>query len=400
MLTILRSIFQPFAFTLMLLISFAIESYGQCESSCTNSDQETLDILIEIYCNTDGENWTNNKGWTQAINNNTDCDYCQWYGITCYNNKLTEIDLSENNLRGTLPESFTKLEDLKALNFSDNALQGFFPSPITTKEILNHFIISNNQFDGPIPIITSLDYFEGYPEIILLKNNKFTGNIPTSMTTYGWRNIDVSYNELDGIFEDLVFTNLNPEGTYDFSNNKLTGTLPIGFTDLIPEGKMKLQNNNFSGCFPEELIGFCEYNILNTTGNPELPWFGQFFQYCAINGTLENQYNAPCNDGNDENGTDDVIREDCTCGVQITLTEGLKGHFIIYPNPSTTHLYINQINSQKLTVNIYNSFGQNVDNHHNVNNSIDISHLTNGVYFISITSPSSLTRSSYKIIKI
>ncbi len=395
----LSFVFRAIAFTLLFHISF-INMDAQCESSCENSDQVTFDFLLELYCNTDGDNWTNNDGWSQAINNGSDCDYCQWYGITCYNNHLTEIDLSENNMSGILPASLTKLEYLNLLNLSDNALEGQFPSPIITNGGLSSLIISNNQFEGPIPIITTHDYYEAEPQNIFIENNKFTGNIPSYMITDGWRNIDASNNELDGIFEEHVFMNLDSEGVYDFSNNMLTGSLPIGFNELFPEGKMKLQNNNFTGCFPEELFGLCEYNVLNTTENPELPWFGQFMQYCAENGFLENQYGAPCSDGNDKNGIDDVIKEDCTCGAKITSTKESKDQLNIHPNPCTKTLYIDQSHGQNLSISIYNTIGQKVEDIHNKTNSIDISHLQNGIYFLSVTNLSTRERSSYKIIKV
>jgi Leucine-rich repeat (LRR) protein len=48
----------------------------------------------------------------------------EWYGITVLDKNITRIDLSNNNLVGTIPTSIADLIGLKTLNLGGNKLKG------------------------------------------------------------------------------------------------------------------------------------------------------------------------------------------------------------------------------------------------------------------------------------
>ena len=70
--------------------------------------------LIALYNATDGPNW--NKTWNLTAN------VSQWYGITIYQQRVTEIDLPDNNLRGTIPQQLQNLTNLIKIDLSNNYL--------------------------------------------------------------------------------------------------------------------------------------------------------------------------------------------------------------------------------------------------------------------------------------
>jgi len=81
-----------------------------------------------MYITTNGISWKNNSGWASAAND-VPTDYCTFKGITCKNSKLTQIDLSYNNLVGSLPSTWrnaTFLPSLTTLNLGGNSLCGPF----------------------------------------------------------------------------------------------------------------------------------------------------------------------------------------------------------------------------------------------------------------------------------
>jgi Leucine-rich repeat (LRR) protein len=76
---------------------------------------------LKIIFNTlNGINWTNK--WNTAINN---LHTTKWYGVTIYNGNVVGIDLSNNNLSGTINSSqFSQFPNLTTLNLSGNKLTG------------------------------------------------------------------------------------------------------------------------------------------------------------------------------------------------------------------------------------------------------------------------------------
>jgi hypothetical protein len=99
------------------------------------------------------------------------------------------IDLSSNQLRGTLPKSVLQLPDLKIVDFSMNALEGSFPH--FESENLLVMDISKNRFHGTLP-----EHLFGHPKIdsttapysrsvvkFDVSHNSFNGTIPLDGTS-------------------------------------------------------------------------------------------------------------------------------------------------------------------------------------------------------------------------
>ncbi|XLR49228.1 hypothetical protein S83_033888 [Arachis hypogaea] len=86
------------------------------------------------------------------------------------------MDLSENNLVGSIPNGITLLNGLHSLNLSNNHLIGKIPNMIGDMRSLESFDVSSNQLSGTIPrsmsALTSLSQLN-------LSHNNFSGPIPT-----------------------------------------------------------------------------------------------------------------------------------------------------------------------------------------------------------------------------
>ena len=107
------------AYTFLLILTVLILSAHLGLSQCQTSDR---DALMSLYSATNGANWKSNTNWGIG-----DCS--TWHGITfsASSQLVTEINLSSNNLVGTLPSDFFHNLNTSALvtvHLSSNLISG------------------------------------------------------------------------------------------------------------------------------------------------------------------------------------------------------------------------------------------------------------------------------------
>jgi Leucine-rich repeat (LRR) protein len=142
--------------------------------------QDSL-ALVALYNSTGGANWTYKTNWlsTQPIST--------WYGVTLTNNRVTNLSLPSNNLKGNIPQDISKLTMLIGLSANNNNLGGKIPSEIGNLNNLNQLNLSNNQLTGTCPIeineiktLTSVTLsgndFDGLPALTLSSLDSLTIN--------------------------------------------------------------------------------------------------------------------------------------------------------------------------------------------------------------------------------
>lgn len=112
-------------------------------------------VLTMLYYAFGGDGWINRGGWLSGA------DICSWYGVNCdrLGKYVHELDLSDNNLVGTIPSEINMLSDLRALWLRGNQLTGTIP----------HLAI------GSLPELT----------ILYVDNNMLTGTISTDLRANG-----------------------------------------------------------------------------------------------------------------------------------------------------------------------------------------------------------------------
>ncbi|MYJ56555.1 MAG: hypothetical protein F4096_09005, partial [Rhodothermaceae bacterium] len=174
---------------------------------CPLIDQITLQackVLEKLFYDTDGYNWRNVRGWLRT---NQPCD---WYGITCRSSQwprdIIHIDLSGNNLTGTLPGDLAFLEELQSIRI-DNSGPG----------------IRLRKLTGQIP--TTLGDLE-HLEVLTLGNNAFTGTIPAELGNLSnLRELSLEANELEGPIPERLGQLLQLQ-SLDLGGNSLCGPIP------------------------------------------------------------------------------------------------------------------------------------------------------------------------------
>ncbi len=127
-----------------------LDSSADC-SSCSgiNFDDSQCLALESIYTASRGDSWSNKDGWL------SNTDPCSWFGLSCENDQVTEIDLSQNGLRGSLPGDLNSISNLRELNLSENLLAGPIPEDLGALANIEFLDLSENQLTGvlALPIV-------------------------------------------------------------------------------------------------------------------------------------------------------------------------------------------------------------------------------------------------------
>ncbi len=131
--------------------------------------------LIDLFNATNGASWTNNTNW------NTSAPVCDWFGVTVTNNRVTGINLFNNNLTGSLNSSIENLTALINFTVTQNQLSGTVPASITNLSQLKQLVIAENQFSGNIPNLSTFPFF---PVLIFQGNNFVFSNFESEHSTY------------------------------------------------------------------------------------------------------------------------------------------------------------------------------------------------------------------------
>lgn len=138
----------PQVLLLLILIGGNIScSDDKEDDSSRNRQNHDREILMSIYNALGGDDWNNNENW------GTDKELSLWHGVKLVDDCVTELDLEDNNLCGTLPTEIGDLTNIKKININWNNISGTFPSSIENLKNLEQFRFYGNYLSGDIPTI-------------------------------------------------------------------------------------------------------------------------------------------------------------------------------------------------------------------------------------------------------
>ena len=223
---------------------------------CTTVKSQVLQsdslALVALYNQTGGSTWTTKTNWlTGPVGN--------WFGIIRTGNRVTTINLPNNNLSGSLPSVLGNLTAVTQLSLGNNNLSGSIPSEIGSMTSLKFLYLWGNQLTGSIPTtlgsLTSLEF-------LWLYANQLTGSIPTtigSITTL--KSLIIRNNQLSGPIPATLGNLINLE-FLNLSSNKLSDQLPDQIGNLVKIKELILDVNELTGPLPSSITNLNKLNKL------------------------------------------------------------------------------------------------------------------------------------------
>lgn len=138
------------------------------------------------------------------------------------------LDLSDNQLSGSLDDCSYRWQRLTIINFA------------------------NNNFSGNLPrTLTSGCHLQS----LHLRNNSLNGELPSSLTNCSWlRVIDLGQNDFSGKIPAWIGDGLSDLAVLSLRSNQFQGTLPLELCRLTKLQVLDFSFNNISGTFLNVLL--------------------------------------------------------------------------------------------------------------------------------------------------
>jgi len=176
---------------------------------------------------------------------------------------LKTLDVSQNRFEGRISMSFpATCGKLTTLNISSNNLRGSITVLFNNCSSLKYVDLSLNRFSGPVS--------QGMAGLVQFNaaENDLTGNISLNMFPEGCKLqfLDISGNHLFGNLPNSI-ANCSGLTYLSIWGNSFDGKIPPGIGTIPGLEKLILGSNNFSREMPHELMNCTALKYLDISGN-------------------------------------------------------------------------------------------------------------------------------------
>ncbi|PRQ44615.1 putative leucine-rich repeat-containing, plant-type, leucine-rich repeat domain, L [Rosa chinensis] len=204
---------------------------------------------------------------------------------------LTDLDLSDNQIQGQIPNWIWILDSLQKLNLSCNSLESLEAPLVNSTYVLSSVDLHSNQLQGHFPLFLTSSYLDysrnnfsssiptdigdfmiDFDDLLAngfylsLSSNNFHGAIPKSICNLRVEVLDLSNNTLSGNIPQCL-TQLFSLSVIDLGRNNLSGTIPDNFLNGSRLQTLDLSNNQIQGRFPKSLVNCSRLKVLDIGNN-------------------------------------------------------------------------------------------------------------------------------------
>ncbi|EOA29648.1 hypothetical protein CARUB_v10015150mg [Capsella rubella] len=199
----------------------------------------------------------------------SECGIIEFPEILRTLHKMTNLDISNNKIKGQVPGWLWTLSDLMIVNLSNNSFIGFKRSTKTglsataSESSMMYLFASNNNFTGKIPsFICALRSLR----TIDLSNNNFVGRIPRCMVNLKGTlsALNLRQNRLSGGLPHIIFGSMK---SLDIGRNQLVGKLPRSLSRLSFLEVLNVESNKINDTFPYWLSSLQNLQVLVLRSN-------------------------------------------------------------------------------------------------------------------------------------
>jgi Leucine-rich repeat (LRR) protein len=239
----------------------ALEWLLQNENLETLSDARRRQrfVLATLFYSTRGQRWWLQKdGWLDpAIHE------CEWHSSTksvrtshaerttsiCVDEEYRILDLTRNELRGTIPAEIALLTGLTSIVLESNFVSGMIPSHVGGLTNLQTFSVLDNFLSGTLP--SALGDMKQL-EVLNLGNNLLVQTLPTTVGRLtNLKELAFGDNEFMASSLPSELGLLENLETLWCNGNSHTGTIPTEFSSMSALQDVRFDVNVFEGPLPE-----------------------------------------------------------------------------------------------------------------------------------------------------
>lgn len=231
-------------------------------TTCTEEDESKYSekkIIKQLYIETGGPDWTESQNWTVS-----GVGICNYQGITCSegshdNEGVTEIDLTNMGLSGTIPSAVWALPHLKSLIVPQNAVTVNFKHISNAQKLRVLNVASTNT--------ASLEGLAGAPASLhelFLDSLDLTGTFPDAILDIGekLKILKIDYNHFSGTIPSNIDALSSLEEFWCYAND-FTSTIPSEIGNLSNLKTLVMGENMLSGFLPDELGDLQKLELLS-----------------------------------------------------------------------------------------------------------------------------------------
>jgi len=241
-------------------------------------------ILLKVYSETGGLDWKNSANWFQQNVNDNGNGVCDWHGVQCYTPESTgderrlghvqKVDLSGNNLVGTMPLDILDMPYLQVLNLEDNAhldmafVDGSAEARVGLAQHVEEVLLSNTQVSSLRGLASQLQHSLRRLHITNLKisGSDFEEFYDCKELQFLYAN----YNSFQGQISPKIQRLSNLQELY-LLDSDFTGQLPDEIGQLSLLRVLSMGGNSFQGTLPTTLNRLSNLQILALQRDPDNP---------------------------------------------------------------------------------------------------------------------------------
>lgn len=180
------------------------------------------------------------------------------------------LDLSGNELTGTIPTALCSLEAILQLQLAENSLHGQIPPCMfTSLTSMNLLDLSVNPLTGELPpTLAGGDKSLGKLQSLYLANTELSGNLPAWLWRLpALREVKLSFSDFTGPLVSEGTEVSAPLTMIEASNCDLTGPLPPALCSATGLKTLDFSRNRLSGDLPSCMVQWEKLQRLSLGSN-------------------------------------------------------------------------------------------------------------------------------------